>query len=64
MLTDIHIITLSKILECTNLEMFRFLFQDDMHIVNSLEIPTDDQKYIEDLVESRNWGPSVLIVYE
>ncbi|XP_069676357.1 large ribosomal subunit protein uL4m [Periplaneta americana] len=40
------------------------LAQDDLHIVDSLEIPTDEPKYIEDLVESRNWGPSVLIVDE
>ncbi|KAJ9590791.1 hypothetical protein L9F63_016177, partial [Diploptera punctata] len=36
------------------------LAQDDLHIVDSLEIPTDDPKFIEDLVEERNWGPSVL----
>ncbi|XP_071445361.1 large ribosomal subunit protein uL4m [Hetaerina americana] len=40
------------------------LAQDDIHIVDSLDIPTDDPKYIEDLVESRNWGPAVLIVDE
>lgn len=40
------------------------LAQDDLHIVNSLEIPTDDPKYIEDLVDSRTWGPSVLLVDE
>jgi len=32
--------------------------------VNSLEIPTDDPKYVEDLVENRSWGPSVLLVDE
>lgn len=36
--------------------------QDDLHIVDSLEIPTEDSKFIEDLVEQRNWGPSVLFV--
>jgi large subunit ribosomal protein L4 len=40
------------------------LAQDDLHIVNSLEIPTDDPKYVEDLVENRSWGPSVLLVDE
>lgn len=40
------------------------LAQDDLHIVNNLEIPTDDSKFIEELVDSRNWGPSVLIVDE
>ena len=39
-----------------------YLFQDDLHIVDSLEIPTDDPKFMEDLVELRNWGPSVLLV--
>ena len=38
------------------------LAQDDLHIVDSLEIPSDDPKYFEELVSSRNWGPSVLIV--
>ena len=50
--------------QSTNLCMSLFLFQDDLHIVNSLEIPTDDPKYVEDLVENRNWGPSVLLVDE
>ncbi|XP_046387480.1 39S ribosomal protein L4, mitochondrial [Ischnura elegans] len=40
------------------------LAQDDLHIVDSLDIPSDDPKFIEDLVENRNWGPSVLIVDE
>lgn len=38
------------------------LAQDDLHIVKDIEIPTDDSKYIEEMIESRNWGPSVLIV--
>nr|CAD7257543.1 unnamed protein product [Timema shepardi] len=38
------------------------LAQDDLHIVDSLDIPTDDPQYIEGLIESRNWGPSVLII--
>lgn len=40
------------------------LAQDDLHIVNNLEIPTDDPKYMEELVKNRNWGPSVLFVDE
>ncbi|XP_049763345.1 39S ribosomal protein L4, mitochondrial [Schistocerca cancellata] len=40
------------------------LAQDDLHIVSSLEIPNDDPKFIEDLLECRNWGPSVLFVDE
>jgi large subunit ribosomal protein L4 len=40
------------------------LAQDDLHIVKDLEIPTDDKEYIKNLVEKRNWGPSVLIVDE
>ncbi|KAL7051344.1 hypothetical protein ACKWTF_004433 [Chironomus riparius] len=38
------------------------LAQDDLHFVNDLEIPTDDSQFIKNLVEKRNWGPSVLIV--
>nr|CAD7425321.1 unnamed protein product [Timema monikensis] len=38
------------------------LAQDDLHIVDSIDIPTDDPQYIEGLIESRNWGPSVLII--
>jgi len=38
------------------------LAQDDLHIVNNLEIPSDAPSYMENLVESRNWGPSVLFI--
>ncbi|XP_064622718.1 large ribosomal subunit protein uL4m-like [Lineus longissimus] len=38
------------------------LAQDDLHIVDSLDIPTENPKYIEDLIESRNWGLSVLFI--
>lgn len=40
------------------------LAQDDLHVVKDLEIPTDNSSYIKDLVEKRNWGPSVLFVDE
>nr|XP_018904404.1 PREDICTED: 39S ribosomal protein L4, mitochondrial [Bemisia tabaci] len=36
--------------------------QDDLHIVDSLDIPTENKGYIQDLVEARKWGPSVLMV--
>ncbi|XP_076313668.1 mitochondrial ribosomal protein L4 [Tachypleus tridentatus] len=36
--------------------------QDDLKIVDSLEIPTDDSKFLEELTEQRGWGPSVLFV--
>jgi len=36
--------------------------QNDLHIVDSLELPTDDPKYLEELIESRGWGLSVLFV--
>nr|SVE90796.1 EOG090X0EDZ [Daphnia sinensis] len=38
------------------------LAQDDLHIVDSLDIPTDDPSYLEKLVEERGWGPAVLFV--
>ncbi|KAL0100331.1 hypothetical protein PUN28_019592 [Cardiocondyla obscurior] len=36
--------------------------QDDLHIIDNLNIPTSDPSYIEQLIEERNWGPSVLFV--
>lgn len=38
------------------------LAQDDLHVVDSLEIPTEESSYLEELVKSRLWGPSVLFV--
>lgn len=40
------------------------LAQDDLHIVDDIEIPTEDPKYITELIKSRSWGPSVLIIDE
>ncbi|KAL4715484.1 hypothetical protein ACJJTC_009110 [Scirpophaga incertulas] len=40
------------------------LAQDDLHIVKDLELPTNEPEYLLDLIEKRNWGPSVLIVDE
>merc|ERR1711893_201605 len=36
--------------------------QDDLHIVDSLNMSSDDPEYIKDLIESRGWGLSVLFV--
>ncbi|XP_026501132.1 large ribosomal subunit protein uL4m [Vanessa tameamea] len=36
--------------------------QDDLHVVRNLELPTEDPEYLAELIEKRNWGPSVLIV--
>lgn len=38
------------------------LIQDDLHIVKNLDLPSDDPSYINDLVDSRLWGPSVLFI--
>ncbi|KAJ2942601.1 hypothetical protein O0L34_g2068 [Tuta absoluta] len=38
------------------------LAQDDLHVVKDLELPTDEPEYLVELIEKRNWGPSVLIV--
>ncbi|XP_077267085.1 mitochondrial ribosomal protein L4 [Temnothorax americanus] len=38
------------------------LAQDDLHIVDQLEIPSSEPSYVEQLIEERNWGPSVLFV--
>lgn len=36
--------------------------QNDLHIVDSLNIPTDDPEYLDDLIDTRYWGFSVLFV--
>ncbi|XP_077538157.1 mitochondrial ribosomal protein L4 [Haemaphysalis longicornis] len=36
--------------------------QDDLKIVDSLDLPTHDSKFLEKLVDERLWGPSVLFV--
>lgn len=38
------------------------LAQDDLKIVDNFDIPTDDPKYLEDLISQRHWGVSVLFV--
>lgn len=38
------------------------LAQDDLKIVDSIEVPTEDPAYIKELVAARKWGPSVLFV--
>ncbi|NWR03159.1 RM04 protein, partial [Paradoxornis webbianus] len=36
--------------------------QDDLHIVDNLEVPTSDPRYLQDLARFRHWGSSVLLV--
>lgn len=36
--------------------------QDDVHVVKDLEIPTDDPAYIHELMRSRGWSKSTLLV--
>ncbi|TRY88131.1 hypothetical protein DNTS_031507 [Danionella cerebrum] len=38
------------------------LAQNYLHIVDSLEIPTHDPQYLQDLAKQRQWGNTVLIV--
>nr|CAG4649717.1 EOG090X0EDZ [Scapholeberis mucronata]SVE93903.1 EOG090X0EDZ [Scapholeberis mucronata] len=38
------------------------LAQDDLHVVESLNLPTDDPSYLQRLVEERGWGPAVLFI--
>uniref|UniRef100_A0A8D0W9P3 Large ribosomal subunit protein uL4m n=1 Tax=Sus scrofa TaxID=9823 RepID=A0A8D0W9P3_PIG len=38
------------------------LAQDDLHIVDSLELPTADPQYLVELARYRRWGDSVLLV--
>uniref|UniRef100_A0A8C4R9W6 Large ribosomal subunit protein uL4m n=1 Tax=Eptatretus burgeri TaxID=7764 RepID=A0A8C4R9W6_EPTBU len=36
--------------------------QDDLHIIDSVDLPTADPQYMMDFVRYRHWGDSVLIV--
>ncbi|NXP42758.1 RM04 protein, partial [Leiothrix lutea] len=36
--------------------------QDDLHVVDSLEVPSSDPQYLQELARLRNWGGSVLLV--
>lgn len=36
--------------------------QDDLKVVADLDMPSDESGYLEQLCESRHWGPSVLLV--
>ncbi|XP_028313551.1 large ribosomal subunit protein uL4m [Gouania willdenowi] len=38
------------------------LTQECLHVVDSLNIPTPDSQYLLDLIKSKHWGESVLIV--
>lgn len=40
------------------------LAQDDLHVVDNLELPTEDPKYLQELIDARQWGPAVLMVDE
>jgi len=45
----------------TNTLTVKFI-QDDIHVVKDLEIPTDDSNFLTDLIKTRGWGKSTLIV--
>lgn len=36
--------------------------QDDLHVVDTLEVPTSDPRYLLELAGVRRWGQSVLVV--
>ncbi|XP_059617912.1 large ribosomal subunit protein uL4m [Phlebotomus argentipes] len=40
------------------------LAQDDLFVVDNLDIPVDDPKFLQEMIDTRQWGPSVLIVDE
>lgn len=40
------------------------LAQDDLHVVENLNIPTEDSQFILNLIKERSWGASVLFVDE
>lgn len=45
---------------CTSLT-FKYN-QDNLHIVDTLDIPSEEPEYLTELVESRGWGLSVLFI--
>ncbi|XP_033225294.1 39S ribosomal protein L4, mitochondrial [Belonocnema kinseyi] len=38
------------------------LAQDDLYVVQDLEIPSEEPSYVEELIDKRGWGPSVLFI--
>lgn len=36
--------------------------QDDLHVIDRLEIPTDDPEFLQELADARYWGDSILFV--
>ncbi|XP_055714896.1 39S ribosomal protein L4, mitochondrial-like [Phlebotomus papatasi] len=40
------------------------LAQNDLFVVENLDIPVEDPKFVQELIDARTWGPSVLIVDE
>ncbi|NXK70985.1 RM04 protein, partial [Sylvietta virens] len=36
--------------------------QDELHVVEDLEVPSRDPRYLQDLARFRRWGSSVLLV--
>ncbi|XP_039910339.2 LOW QUALITY PROTEIN: large ribosomal subunit protein uL4m [Hirundo rustica] len=38
------------------------LMQDELHVVDNLEVPSSDPRYLQDLARFRHWGSSVLLV--
>lgn len=38
------------------------LMQDELHVVDSLELPSSDPRYLLELARARRWGHSVLVV--
>jgi len=38
------------------------MVQDDVHVVDSLDLPTDEPEYLLELSKERGWSPSVLFV--
>lgn len=51
----------SRVLGLTSTLSVKFS-QDDLHIVNDLELPTEDPEFLKNLMEKRKWGPSLLII--
>ncbi|NXS86503.1 RM04 protein, partial [Erpornis zantholeuca] len=36
--------------------------QGDLHVVDTLEVPTSDPRYLQELARERRWGQSLLVV--
>lgn len=60
--TQFYMLPFSKRLRGLTSTLSAKFAQDDLKVVENLDMPSDEAGYLEQLCESRSWGPSVLFV--